>query len=165
MLALSQAGESQLNPEGKRRRERGAGGRARGAGLHRVHRDSSLARPVRTRRLKSPPAPRAKTCKQQSVTARDSGGSGERGGERLGEVSAQEDALQCGSFCFRFQATPIIQPSKAAVILSCGVRSGSKKAESEPSLSVRCNHAAIEYASCWSRLRPCVGKECFQSAG
>lgn len=39
MLALSQGGESQLNPEGKRGTERGAKGRAGGTGLHRINRD------------------------------------------------------------------------------------------------------------------------------
>ena len=53
MFALSGVVESKLNPEGKRRTERGAGGRAGGTGLHRVNRDSLLARPVRDRRLKT----------------------------------------------------------------------------------------------------------------
>lgn len=50
MFALSKRPESKLNPEGKRRMERGAGGRAGGTGLHRINRDSVLARPVRDRR-------------------------------------------------------------------------------------------------------------------
>jgi hypothetical protein len=49
---LSQEGwRANGNPEGKRRIERGAGGRAGGTGLHRINRDSLLARPVRDRRL------------------------------------------------------------------------------------------------------------------
>jgi len=42
--------ESKLNPKETRGTERGAGGRAGGTGLHRVNRDSLLARPVRDRR-------------------------------------------------------------------------------------------------------------------
>lgn len=71
MLALSQGGESQLNPEGKRGTERGAKGRAGGSGLHRINRDSVLARPVRDRRIQyARRTSRAKTCAANATETR-----------------------------------------------------------------------------------------------
>jgi hypothetical protein len=53
---------------------------------------------------------------------------------------------------------PKIHLSSSALVLSGGVRDGSKNPARLPSISARRIHAATEYASCWSEVRPSHSK-------